>query len=612
MPQGLRRTDKKGSVDITEHIKYNTVNMNMRAYTKKGAIKRPCTESLRIIDAKKCRRALSKPRYINATEKGDKMFNKASLCRGMKLLAGITGLVLLLCCAMPVFADSIAEEGRVSYEVSVSPKRVALPQKGQTHKVTVTVKVSTKQKDFSAGNFRFYLDDAEAPIYVVDQSTHISEENSAEISFSAELGRSDIGREHVVWAEYDAQGSVSGRTERHRAGSFTVKAEDSQAFVLSLVPDKTVVEKDGNVDFSGSITNNSGKDAENVFISFAGAYTGQYQDLGKIAVKDVEIGSLAAGEMRSFSFSVGSVQGDFSLTPTVASNHGNVKCEPVEIELKRAETQFYLVARPQASGKYNETVTIVYNVLNSGNVALSGIRLLDESNGEIRTNVTVLKPGETITGSVTMRITGDKNVRYTLTAQDSFGREYQTNSNGVDITLEASAEDIVMGITAVASPTALTGPGQVTFDISITNKSIMAVSNVRVSDDRGEEVQTIGTMDPQGSKTFKIVRTVEQTQNVFFVVTVTDSAGVEKRFETEVITVTVGENNGTAAPVTLPPDEPTPTAEPSKGNGAGRAVVIALCVVGGLIVLGVAALIVVNILQKRAARRSRKIRRRIK
>ena len=541
------------------------------------------------------------------------MFNKASLCRGMKLLAGITGLVLLLCCAMPVFADSIAEEGRVSYEVSVSPKRVALPQEGQTHKVTVTVKVSTKQKDFSAGNFRFYLDDAEAPIYVVDQSTHISEENSAEISFSAELGRSDIGREHVVWAEYDAhQGSVSGRTERHRAGSFTVKAEDSQAFVLSLVPDKTVVEKDGNVDFSGSITNNSGKDAENVFISFAGAYTGQYQDLGKIAVKDVEIGSLAAGEMRSFSFSVGSVQGDFSLTPTVASNHGNVKCEPVEIELKRAETQFYLVARPQASGKYNETVTIVYNVLNSGNVALSGIRLLDESNGEIRTNVTVLKPGETITGSVTMRITGDKNVRYTLTAQDSFGREYQTNSNGVDITLEASAEDIVMGITAVASPTALTGPGQVTFDISITNKSIMAVSNVRVSDDRGEEVQTIGTMDPQGSKTFKIVRTVEQTQNVFFVVTVTDSAGVEKRFETEVITVTVGENNGTAAPVTLPPDEPTPTAEPSKGNGAGRAVVIALCVVGGLIVLGVAALIVVNILQKRAARRSRKIRRRIK
>ena len=284
----------------------------------------------------------------------------------------------------------------------------------------------------------------------------------------------------------------------------------------------------------------------------------------------------------------------------------------MEIELKCAETQFYLVARPQASGKYNETVTIVYNVLNSGNVALSGIRLLDESNGEIRTNVTVLKPGETITGSVTMRITGDKNVRYTLTAQDSFGREYQTNSNGVDITLEASAEDIVMGITAVARTTALTGPGQVTFDINVTNKSIMTVSNVRVSDDRGEEIQTIGTMEPGGSKNFTVVRTVEQTQNVFFVVTVTDSAGVEKRFETEVITVTVGENNGTAAPVTLPPDEPTPTAEPSKGNGAGRAVVIALCVVGGLIVLGVAALIVVNILQKRAARRSRKIRRRIK
>ncbi len=35
MPRGLRRTGKKGSVDITEHIKYNTVNINMRAYKKK-------------------------------------------------------------------------------------------------------------------------------------------------------------------------------------------------------------------------------------------------------------------------------------------------------------------------------------------------------------------------------------------------------------------------------------------------------------------------------------------------------------------------------------------------------------------------------------------------
>ncbi len=97
-----------------------------------------------------------------------------------------------------------------------------------------------------------------------------------------------------------------------------------------------------------------------------------------------------------------------------------------------------------------------------------------------------------------------------------------------------------------------------------------------------------------------------------FVVTVTDNAGVEKRFETEVITVTVGREQRHGRARHAASDEPTPTAEPSKGNGAGRAVVIALCVVGGLIVLGVAALIVVNILQKRAARRSRKIRRRIK
>ncbi len=83
---------------------------------------------------------------------------RQALCRGMKLLAG--RLVLLSCAAPCLYLQTQeAEEGRVSYEVSVSPKRVALPQEGQTHKVTVTV-VSTKQKDFGAGNFRFYLDDA--------------------------------------------------------------------------------------------------------------------------------------------------------------------------------------------------------------------------------------------------------------------------------------------------------------------------------------------------------------------------------------------------------------------------------------------------------------------
>ena len=98
--------------------------------------------------------------YINATEKGDKMFlSRQALCRGMKLLAGT--LVLLSRAAPCLYLQTQeAEEGRVSYEVSVSPQRVALPQEGQTHKVTVTVKVSTKQKDFGAGNFRFYLDDA--------------------------------------------------------------------------------------------------------------------------------------------------------------------------------------------------------------------------------------------------------------------------------------------------------------------------------------------------------------------------------------------------------------------------------------------------------------------
>ena len=329
----------------------------------------------------------------------------------------------------------------------------------------------------------------------------------------------------------------------------------------------------------------------------------------------MSIGGIENGGTKSISFSCGSIQSDFTVTPTVVCE-GEHPFQPITIQVKRTEAQFYLVARPQASGKYNETITIVYTVVNSGNVQLSELSILNENNDRIMTNASTLAPGKTLTGSVTMRITGDKTVRYSLTALDSFGRDYQVNSNGVDITLEANADDIALGIVAQTQTTTIQTPGEnVTFEVTVSNKSLMAISSISVYDDRGELVQTIGVLDPEGFKSFKVVRTVEETQNVFFKAVVTDDEGTEKSFETEIILITLGDEvTPQPSETETVPSEVTvePTQAVNNRDGIGNAIVIALCVVGGLIILSVAALIVMNILQKRAARKSRKIRRKIK
>lgn len=549
-------------------------------------------------------------------EKGDIVLSNSANIYGLtaKFKAITVILLVFLFAATTVMfsAASPSQEnnGRVHYEVSVQPGQVTVPGDGGKVTVKVTVRISTAENDFTASGFKLYYGEQEvADLGSAGITSSDAEPLKAE--FNVELSAQDIGIKQTVYAQYSfayGQDSDMTQTVRHEAGRFTVTEKPADAYLLVLEPDKAIVENGGTVNFNGTFTNNSGTTTPgNAYIHFE---TG-----GSAHISDVSIGGIESGGTKSIRFSCGSIQSDFTVTPTVVCE-GEHLFQPITIQVKRTEAQFYLVARPQASGKYNETITIVYTVVNSGNVQLSELSILNENNDRIMTNASTLAPGKTLTGSVTMRITGDKTVRYSLTALDSFGRDYQVNSNGVDITLEANADDIALGIVAQTQTTTIQTPGEnVTFEVTVSNKSLMAISSISVYDDRGELVQTIGVLDPEGFKSFKVVRTVEETQNVFFKAVVTDDEGTEKSFETEIILITLGDE------VTPQPSETETvpsevTAEPTQAvnnrDGIGNAIVIALCVVGGLIILSVAALIVMNILQKRAARKSRKIRRKIK
>lgn len=549
-------------------------------------------------------------------EKGDIVLSNSANIYGLtaKFKAITVILLVFLFAATTVMfsAASPSQEnnGRVHYEVSVQPGQVTVPGDGGKVTVKVTVRISTAENDFTASGFKLYYGEQEVKDLGSAGITS-SDAEPLKAEFNVELSAQDIGIKQTVYAQYSfayGQDSDMTQTVRHEAGRFTVTEKPADAYLLVLEPDKAIVENGGTVNFNGTFTNNSGTTTPgNAYIHFE---TG-----GSVHISDVSIGGIENGGTKSISFSCGSIQSDFTVTPTVVCE-GEHPFQPITIQVKRTEAQFYLVARPQASGKYNETITIVYTVVNSGNVQLSELSILNENNDRIMTNASTLAPGKTLTGSVTMRITGDKTVRYSLTALDSFGRDYQVNSNGVDITLEANADDIVLGIVAQTQSTTIQTPGEnVTFEVTVSNKSLMAISSISVYDDRGELVQTIGVLDPEGFKSFKVVRTVEETQNVFFKAVVTDDEGTEKSFETEIILITLGDE------VTPQPSETETvpsevTAEPTQAvnnrDGIGNAIVIALCVVGGLIILSVAALIVMNILQKRAARKSRKIRRKIK
>ena len=244
------------------------------------------------------------------------------------------------------------------------------------------------------------------------------------------------------------------------------------------------------------------------------------------------------------------------------------------------------------------------------------MQILNENYDRINTPVTSLAPGKKINGSVSIKATGDKTLRYTIEGKDALGGDISLHSNSVDITLATSIDDIVMGITATVDSSKFNAPTQVTFNLAVSNKSNVEVSNIEVTDNKGQLVKTIASMAPNAINTFQVAEYIEESVNVFFTVTVTDLDGNKKSFETEPMLITV--DNTTVEPTLTPVTTltiPTPTAEPTappSDKGGMQTLIIMLCVIGGLIFIGVVMLIVINILQKRAARKSRRIRRRIR
>ncbi|MBR3750687.1 MAG: hypothetical protein IKK58_02850 [Clostridia bacterium] len=527
--------------------------------------------------------------------------------------------VLVTAAVLTVCAQT--HEDRVSYTVTPDITSAILPSEGTTQTVNITVDVSVLN-GATVKEIKLFFGDSQEPATVYSQDIT----SSASLMLVAQLSAQQFNVDIPIYAIYSYTEPEAESTEpvpvepalnvtdKHLVGSINIEGIQPDYYDIVIAPDNTIVNKNGTVIFTGTFTNKSTvttSDTAMVDIK------GQYKDGSTLSVAPVSIGGVPAGESREITFSVTNVQNDFTVIPTVMTDLGSESGESVSVALKNAEVQFYIVARPTASAQYNETISIVYTVVNSGNVALNKVELFNENYDKIQTPVRSLAPGQRIDGTVSIKVTGDKQIRYTFNAEDALGDEYKNYSNSVDVTLETSINDVVMGITAVADKNVINMPSQVSFDLAVSNKCLVPVTNIEVVDHKGQVVKTIYSMDPNAVNTFQVVLTIEETENVYFKVTVTDQEGNKKSFETDVILITLDETVEVTTPPTAAPTintsvEPTATPEPLIDPESFKTLYIILFVIGGLIVVGVVALIVINILQKRAVRRSRRIRRRVR
>ena len=416
--------------------------------------------------------------------------------------------------------------------------------------------------------------------------------------------------------------------EKQLVKTFTVAWEDApySAIRFTVTPSEKVLPQGKKVTFIYQIENIGNRDLTDLNVSAGIRYEISGTQGISAGVKSRSRLSCREGENTwTYSYTV-TMNETVLVKPTIQyTDHNGVLQEKTldeqQVLLQDIGVEFNLVARPKPSAPYGGEISLIYTVQNMGNVPLQNIVILDELGAPVNDKKETIQPGGTITGVISVLVTGDKTYRYNLTALNPQGIEYTAVSNGVNVTLEASGNELMLTVQASADRTALTYPDQVTFDISVINGPDSAVSDIQLVDHTGAIVATIARLEPGQERIYSWKREMSLSEDVTFRAIVVDANGNNRVFEAEPIHISV--EGTTPAPTETPSaaitPEPTeeqqPTADATATHAPGNndsTLVTILFLILGVIVAAIIALVIISLVQKKNARRKNVMHRRIK
>jgi hypothetical protein len=158
------------------------------------------------------------------------------------------------------------------------------------------------------------------------------------------------------------------------------------------------------------------------------------------------------------------------------------------------------------------TVTYCYNVTNTADVTLTGIKVTDDKLGDITLGKTTLAPGESTSGTASYNVTqadidaGDDIVNTATVTCD----QEVTDNDSATVEIDAEAD---VKIVKTADPTSVSEAGtMVTYDYTVTNTGGVTLTGISVTDNELGNI-TLGatTLAPGASTNGTAQYTVTQT-----------------------------------------------------------------------------------------------------
>ena len=303
--------------------------------------------------------------------------------------------------------------------------------------------------------------------------------------------------------------------------------------------------------------------------------------------------TLAAGENKQYTSTV-KVNSTVSSVPKITyTAGGSTKSKSLDaLKITIADAKLSMTATPNKTEvNAGDKVTFTIKLQNDSAVAISGIKVMDNSGTVIRSSANLAAT----TGStpkvltITHEMTIDAAQSVSFSASFTANGQTQTaHTDPIDIQIAGAVDPNVspLEISVSADPAAPTFPGDVTFTATVKNASAVALQNVVVSEAQLGQLGTVSSLAAGASQTFTKTVTVSTAGQYAFSATANDASGAAVK--------------AASASLSLNAAVASPTPEPESGGNIINTLFIVMIVIVVLIVLSGIALVVLMVQERRA------------
>jgi len=202
-----------------------------------------------------------------------------------------------------------------------------------------------------------------------------------------------------------------------------------------------------------------------------------------------------------------------------------------------------------------EMVTLRLNVVNEGNVNLYSLRASEPVLGDLGSLVSALPPGDECVITRTVQMKSANTFQFSISGTSDTGGAISVQSNEMSVLVTPVAAQILLSLQAEADQTELSGPGEVSFSLYVSNDCSLELRNVLLSEETRGEIRELVFVPTGEMPAITQNYSVEESGVFRFQAQVTDSVGDRLTVYSEPIEITVAEKAA----------EPTaePTAEPA-------------------------------------------------